>query len=259
MRQIKSTKDYSLFEYIKGNRPLGHRVKKMMKSIKRKNMLKDFPILCHPPDKKTGRRGIWDGQYRFEAAKRLGETIYFIDSESVSDISDVSHANAIQKPWSPRDYIASFVSQGNKHYIQLQKFLEEFGLPVTTSAALLMGLDAGGGGMLEQVKEGRFAFREEATARKVAGVIQALKPIVPFAADRSLAQAIIRLMKVKDFDSSRMIKKISAQAIRFRKCASWEQYVDQIEDIYNYRARRAQDIIPLSIEVKRSMARKREE
>lgn len=259
MKQIKSTRDYSLFEYIKGNRTHGTRVKKMIKAIKRKDLTKDYPILCRPPDKKTGRRGIWDGQARFEAIKKLGMTVYFIDSEEVTDISDVSHANAVQSAWSAKDYVASFATQGNQHYVKLAAFIKEYGLPVTTSAALLYGIDAGGGSNIEMVREGRFIVKTELEARKVAGVVQNLRAIVPFATDRSLAQAIVRLMKVKDFDPARMIKKISNQAHRFRKCASWEQYVDQIEDIYNYRARRAQDIIPLAIEVKRMMAKKREQ
>jgi len=258
MRQVKVTKDYSLFYYIKGNRPLGARVKKMIKAIKKRNLLKDFPILCTPPDRRTGMRGILDGQARFESAKRLGEPIYFLDSEEVKQISDVSLANATQSAWKPKDYVISFADQGNPHYIKLKEFIEVFGLPVTTSASLLAGMDAAGGGnALRYLTDGRFEITNEKQAREVATVIMQLKRIIPFATDRSLAQSIIRLMTVRGFDPDRMVKKIAMQAAKFIKCANWEQYIDLIEDMYNYKTRNPDEIIPLAIEVRKQIVRNR--
>lgn len=251
MRQIKHTRDYSLFYYIPGNRPLRNRVKKMIAAIRKNgNFLSDYPVLTTKTNG-TNKRGILDGQSRFEAAKLLGESIFFIEAETVKTIGDVSNANARQEPWIVTDYVESHAVQGNQDYIKLKNFMEEFKIKGGIAASLLMGIDPAGGSVNDSVRDGRFKVKNELEAHVIAGVLRSLKKVVPFAFDRSLVQAISRLIKVKDFDPERMIEKIRRQPTRFVKCASYEQYVSLIEELYNYRARRPSDIIPLSIEVKR--------
>lgn len=250
MIKVKSTTDYSQFKFMRGNRPIDRRIKKMIRAIKRKNMLADFPILCTANG--DGRRFICDGQTRFEAAKQLKLPIFYIESKSVS-IADISEANSVQTPWRPKDFISSFAEQGNPHYVKLRSFLAEFGLPVTTSAVLMMGKETNFGGNQgggDAIRMGSFTVKAEDNARRVAGVIVALKSRIPFATDRGLVIAIAKLMRVEAFDAQRMLKKLASHGSQFVKCANWQQYVELIEKIYNYHVTAAQ-LVPLSIEVKK--------
>lgn len=250
MIKVLSTTDYSKFAYIRGNRPTERRVFKVMRAIKRRNQLADYPILVTPYE---GKLGIADGQARFESAKRLKLPIFYIVSEKIS-IADVSAANRIQTPWSPRDYVHSFAEQGKKDYIKLRAFIQEFHLPVTTSASLLGGKQSGGG--VESLRTGNFKVVNETHAYKVAHVIVTLKKIVPFATDRPLAVAIMHLFHLKGFDPERLIHKIETQSSKLVKCASMMQYVELLEDIYNFRARPEQ-MMSLKIEVQKRINRLR--
>ncbi len=252
MIKVKSTTDYSRFKFIRGNRPIDKRVKKMIRAIKRKNMLADFPILTKPNG--DGRNMIFDGQTRFEAAKQMKLPVFFIESAHI-EIGDVPETNSVQSPWTARDYLHSWSERGNPHYAKLKAFVSEFGLPVTTSALMLSGKVNGSGGGSAGIgfvlRSGKFNVTNEDNARTAASFIMALKFYVPFAADRCLALAIAKLATVEQFDASRFLQKVKSNAARFVKCASSDQYIEQIEQFYNYRVRPAQ-LVPLSIEVRKA-------
>lgn len=257
MIKVQSTTDYSKFCYIKGNRPTSKRVRKMIRAVKRKNQLADYPILVTPHEIGGGHNklGIADGQARFEAAKALKQPVFYILSEHVT-IEDISAANSVQTPWSPRDYVHSFAEQGKKDYVKLRAFIQEFKLPVTTSAALLGGKKTVGG--MHALKTGDFKVTSEHRAQKVAQMIVTLKKVIPFATDRPMAVAIMHLFQVQGFDSERLIHKIDVQRSKMVKCASMMQYVDLLEDIYNFRVRPEQ-MVSLKIEVQKKLNRARGE
>lgn len=249
MIKVKSTTDYSRFKFIRGNRPIDKRVKKMIRAIKRKNMLADFPILTKPNG--DGRNVIFDGQTRYEAAKQLKLPVFYIESSHL-DIGDVPETNCVQTPWSSKDYVHSWSERGNQHYSKLKAFVAEFGLPITTSALLLNGEVGhyGGGNISEKLHAGKFTVTAEDNARRAAAFITAMKFYVPFAAERSLALAMGRLLSLSLFDPNRFLQKLKINPGRFVKCANSDQYVELIEDIYNYRVR-PKFLVPLSIEVRK--------
>lgn len=247
MIKVKSTTDYSKFKFIKGNRPIDKRVKKMVRAIKRKNMLADFPILTKANC--DGRNQIFDGQTRFEAAKQLKLPVFYIESPHI-EIGDVPEANSVQSPWTTRDYLYSWSERGNANYIKIKAFVAEFGLPITISAALLSGRELSNGQIGVSFRSGRLTVTAENYARRVAAFIVALKFYVPFATGHPLAGAMARLMSVKDFDPSRFLQKIKANPGRLHKCGTTEQYIDLIEDIYNHHVR-ANQLVALSVEVRK--------
>jgi hypothetical protein len=250
MIKVLSTTDYSRFCYIKGNRPTAKRVRKMIRAVKRKNQLADYPILVTPHE---GKLGIADGQSRFEASKALKLPVFYIEKEGIS-IEDISAANSVQTPWSPRDYVHSFAEQGKKDYVKLRAFIQEFKLPVTTSAALLGGKKTVGG--MHALKTGDFRVTSEQRAIKVAQLITVLKKIIPFATDRPMAVAIMQLFQIQGFDPERLVHKIEMQRSKMVKCASMMQYIELMEDVYNYRVRPA-DMVSLKIEVQKRISRAR--
>lgn len=250
--KIDSTTNYSRFKFIDGNRQVhSGRVKKLIRSIKRKNMLAQFPIVCM---KNSTGLYIMDGQHRYTAAKELGLPIHFIESKNLT-VEDMSLSNSNQKGWRPADFVSSYAAQGNPEYITLRDFIAEHGLPVGISAGLL------GGSMRSLASEtnvgvhtGNFRVVDAPFANKVASAVTACARLFRSAKDNSFVLAIARLLATKIFSITRFISKLENQTSRLTKCASWIQYVELIEEIYNWKAR-GDDMASLVIETKRMLTR----
>jgi len=252
MNKVQSTTNYSRFKLMEGNRSVNpERVKKLVKSIQRKNMLAQYPIVVSKNC--DGRFYIVDGQGRYHAAMALGLPIHFVEAKNIT-IEDVAITNSAQRKWTPKDYIDSFASLGNKEYVTLSEFIKEFGFPPTTAASLLSGaLWSNGGGESIGVTDGTFTVKDEAFARRVASALTSLHSF-PQYKERCFVIAIARLMQSRKFSFSRFVSKLEHQQTRLVKCATWIQYVEVIEGIYNWKAR-ADDMVSLVIEVKKLLTR----
>lgn len=250
--KVLSTTNYSRFKMMDGNRHINNgRVKKLIKSVKRKNMLAQFPIVCM---KNCTGLYVMDGQHRLEAAKELKLPIYYIEAKNL-EIADVAVTNSAQKGWSSTDFVNSFADQGNADYIKLRNFHEEHGLPITTCANILAGhFMESGGVQTPRLVQGTFKIQNWDFANQVAAAVKATLAYFPAAKDRGFVIAIARLLSVKGFAITRFIMKLETQSTKLVKCASWLQYVELIEEIYNYRARGG-DLIPLVIEVKKGLTK----
>lgn len=249
--KVLSTTNYSRFKFMHGNREVKScRVGKLIRSIKRKNMLAQFPIVCM---KNSTGLYVMDGQHRYTAAKELGLPIYYIEAKNL-EIADVAATNSAQKGWTPKDFIHSFAEQGHAQYKELLSFMEEHGLGVSISTALLGGQLSEGGSSTRSVCEGRFIVKDAPFANRVAAGVKACGHFFQGFADRGFVLAIARLMAVKGFTITRFIQKLEYQSTQMVKCASWTQYVDLIEEIFNHRAR-GNDIIPLAVEVKKFLTK----
>ena len=254
MKKIESTTDYARFKFMPGNRPVGARVASLIKSIKRRNQLANYPIVCR---NERGKLLIGDGQHRFSAARALGLPIFWIEDPKL-EIGDVTSSNAQQKAWAPMDYIASFAMGGNKNYIILKEFIEEFHLPPATSAALVAGkVSYITGGQDDLLKDGNMIAKGLEHARRVARLLLQIGKYFPHYRDRSFVIAITRLLDLSEFDPKRFLHKLEYQVSTLVRSATWPQYVDLIEKIYNYRSK-ARDIEGLSIAVRKAMGTEEE-
>lgn len=76
MYEVLSTTDYGLFRIALGNGiPEERKVRKLMESFKREYIIRPLRVFY-----KGGILFITDGKHRFEAAKRLGLPIYYIQT-----------------------------------------------------------------------------------------------------------------------------------------------------------------------------------
>lgn len=250
--KIESTTNYSRFKFMDGNRPVNSgRVRKLMKSIKRKNMLQQFPIVCMKNG--TGLY-IMDGQHRYTAARELKLPIFFVEAKNV-ELADVAATNSAQKGWTPSDFLSSYAALGNPDYVTLRDFVAEHGLPITTSASILSGVlgnevNNGGNGF----NAGHFKVNDLNFANRVASAITALTRHFKYAKERGFVIAVARLLKLKQFSITRLISKLEHQSSKLVKCATWIQYVEILEEIYNWKSS-ADNIQALAIEIKKTLAR----
>jgi len=248
MNKILSTTNYARFKMMEGNRPVEGRVNKLIGEISRKNMLHLHPIVVQKNG--DGRLYVADGQHRLRAAEALKLPVFYIESKDIT-LSDVIQGNGVQKGWSLKDFVFSNAALGKPHYVTLKAFYDKYKLPISTCATMLAGVssEAGSTGTIRagtfKIKPGGVMF-----AQNAADLVTAIKPIFGASSDRGFALALCRLMMVPGFSGERLLQKLQYQATKLVKCASWMQYVELIDGIYNHKCR-PQDMVSLPLEVKK--------
>lgn len=122
---IYQTTNYDQFHKIKGNRnPDEGHVKALMESMRENgNLTYEDPIIV------TKDKGIFDGQNRLEACKRLGYPVAYKYRDNAT-VQGMRVANTYRKNWNWYDFATSFKNeQNNPHYADLLQLFEEYKLP----------------------------------------------------------------------------------------------------------------------------------
>ena len=102
MQQIEKTRNYGMFKFLIGNRPLRKpALRKLKLAIEYDNQLGIHPIIVN------NNLEVIDGQHRLEVAKELGVDIYYIKSDSVKDDHLIS-CNVNQLQFDCANYIEFF-------------------------------------------------------------------------------------------------------------------------------------------------------
>lgn len=250
--RIYTTRDYFKFELLTTNRPVTNAtINLKVKEIKRKNLLSDFPILVR---ERKGKFQIFDGQNRFEAARKLGLPIFYKISATIEP-EDVPLVNNAQTKWKGYDYLACHVASGNRNYDQLQEFIEDTKIPLAIAVGLLGGEEKFNE-LNRAFRLGEFKVADPLHAKKVASIITIFRQYVPWGARRSLVLAISRIIKASKIDATRVSQKLAARPGCIHKCADWIQYVELIDAMYNYRVR-GEDIVPIREDVRKWMIQNR--
>lgn len=119
---MENTKNYDLFKFVDGNRAINSKhMYNLIESIKKENLLHIRPILV---DEKMH---ILDGQHRFEAAKALGVSIYFIKIKSENH-SEILRLNQNNKNWKITDFLNFHsIKNKNKNYLKIIQITNTYG------------------------------------------------------------------------------------------------------------------------------------
>lgn len=165
---IQSTKEYSKFKFIKGNRGVNKtHMRNLTVSISKHNLLEINPIIVN------GKMEVIDGQHRLAAAKSLNVPIYYITTERAGML-EVQLLNSAARLWNFDDYIRSFVAAGNQHYVYLKMFIEKHNLPIGFSVCILSKFGKKGT-LLQDFREGNFQVEEKDDGELLASEIRAYR------------------------------------------------------------------------------------
>jgi hypothetical protein len=221
--EVYETYNYEMFKTLEGNRDTNNsHIQKLIKSMEEIYIISPIIInsdLC-----------IIDGQHRFESAKELGLPIrYIIDKNA--DLRAVQLLNAKSKDWSPNDYMESYIKLGNQEYIEYKKFLKRYKFTHQVCQSLLCGVASG----TELFNNGDFKITQYKFAERVADFTLDSLEYYEGSKRRSYIYAITSLMKNKNFKEIEFLRKLKKQRSKMYDCAKTSQYIDLIEDIYNYR------------------------
>ena len=149
---VKTTKDYSIFKKLEGNRPVANRrINKIIASIQNVGYITS-PLIVNE------KMEVIDGQGRLEALKQLELPVEYIVHPGIG-INECIAMNINQGNWSLKDYIESYSVRGNKSYQRLEQLIKGYplaNLDVIATAALRVNKITG-----TMVKDGSLVLTEE--------------------------------------------------------------------------------------------------
>ena len=229
--QVHTTKDYSLFKTLNGNRDVNQLHLTRLKESIKKNHLTTIIMV-------NDKFEIIDGQHRYLISQELNLPINYIISKNYG-LNEVQILNANMKNWTVVDYVNGYCDLGYKDYIIYRDFVEKYNLP-STSAILLLSDEHNVDKCVSEVnkfKEGLFKVKNLNNAKIMAEKIMLLEPFYKGYLRRSFILAIYSMLKNENFEFAEFITKLKQQPTTLQDCTSITQYKVLIEEIYNYRRR----------------------
>lgn len=230
---IKSTKNYEMFELHEFNRNVENI--SILETLMRKyGWIDGFPMFV--VRQKDGRLIVYDGHHRLEVAKKLGIAAKYVVWEDVG-ISLPDLILSVQK-WTVEQALASHIRAKHPAYIAIKEYMQETGIALGVSSSLLAGESAGSGNKSKAIISGKYKLGDQSHANKVKDIVLHMKACgISFATHSYFLQALSKALWVVEFDIARFKHKISSHASFFSKRPTVNDYLDEIETIYNRQSR----------------------
>jgi hypothetical protein len=227
--EIFETKDYSMFKFREDNRLVNtNHVKKLAGRMRERGWLSSSVVTLN------GSGEVIDGQHRVKAAMSVGAPIrYKVTRGAGSD--EMTDMNTLQKNWSPFDHLHKFVTKGNSNYITFDKFVRDY--PMFKYTEVAMFLNNNMSTIQRHVFEsGLYVVKNERKGREWANYILELKPYFEKYYTKSIfVRGFIKCLLKKDFVFSEFLHKVKLRPNNLVACGTVDQYVEMIENIYNYK------------------------
>lgn len=229
---IYHTTEYGAFRMINGNRELNAaKIKRIQKDIAAGlDVLKYCPILVKSDGKKLE---IIDGQHRFWVAKELKKPVHYLIVEKNIDLYSIAKINSNTETWKGKDFINCYAQQGNKDYLILQAFVDEWGFNIGMSINLLAnGNTPDGSQALDAFKAGQFKVKKLNDAIELAKIC---KQFSKFNAWRSrpFVVAISKILKGAKCDVKELVEKFNKDTESLQIQGTYKEYLVNLEAIYN--------------------------
>jgi hypothetical protein len=234
--QILETTNYDMFDLHPMNRNLGT-TKHLRESMKKYGFLdhKHINVVRNGGKKLL----IKEGHHRFHVAKELGLPIKYVIG---IDVLTIAEDEKIQRLWSLKDYLTSYVRAGNPHYILLNEYHEKTGIGLALCLSMLMGNTAGS--HATAFKSGTFTIKNTHNAQRVADIVGCMKENgCTFATNHYIVRALSRFVFTDSFNSAVLKQKIKTFPHLIKKQATLKASCEMLESLYNYKS---QGKVPLT-------------
>ena len=230
MQYTNTTKDYERFRLFSINRKKLHEptIKKLMESMEKSGFVSTITVSRR---KNSNKLDIYDGQHRFEAAKRLGIEINYTEYIGLSE-SDIPNLQ-ILKTWGLDDFLHYGVETKIPDYMYLDKVREDTNLPLT--ALILMFGDNAYGNKLFKTMQWRAISKNTAWE-----IIECLRDFgkrnIPlWKSERFIwGFCLVYNSKAGEYDHKRMLRHIDRASMKLTKQASPSDYARNIQELYNH-------------------------
>lgn len=231
---ILSTTEYELFK------PHGEQqamqpahVKRLIKSMKDcGGFIPANPIHVYKEGKYLR---VIDGHHRLRAAMTLGIPVYYIIGTK-EDAWLIAPKNWAVRKWQADAFINMYASRGIKDYVTLVSYIKK-GLPEKFAISLLSGETTASGNQNDSIRNGTYKVKSTKYADEVLRIINNTASYNEEAKGRAFLSSIAILIRLPEFNADTLISRIQTNPRMLVKCATREQMLDLIEEIYNFRAR----------------------
>ena len=228
VNQVYKTNDYSVFNTIKGNRPLNKLHKKrLMESMSIQHL--QSPIIINK------NMDIIDGQHRFESQKELNLPVFYIMMEEYG-IEETHRLNSNSSDWKTSDFMEAYAMQGLKDYIIYKQFYYEFGFGHQDCLNMLSG-HISLGTLYTTFKNGNFVVTNHKDAIEIAEKITMIADYYHGYKRRAFVQSMQIAFKNPNYNHAKLLQKLKYNSTELVDCTNYRQYCYLLEDIYNYRTK----------------------
>lgn len=228
--QVLRTKNYSMFKAHDLNRSLKPRIlNKLRKSMSKDGWLAGSEILVYPNMK------LIDGHHRLMIASEMGLSVDFRVVKSRDETLIVKH-NQNKELWSFMDNIETQVKLGNMNYILLDRFMKNFP-DLRPTECIMLVKNSLNSSSREEIGNGLLKLADMKIAYDWGHKIMSIKPFFPRYFNKSIfVRAIVKMLSTKpEFQMDEFIKKIQLRPNMLKPCGTVDQYIQMIEELYNYR------------------------
>ena len=238
--KIKVTRDYGLFVFTDEHRRIvSSQIQAVGREIDRKNLNDIAPIKVRPLDisladdrHPKGRHLITDGQHTYLALKERQMWVFYIIADNF-DIDDIPRFNSVPKGWTFDDYMGFWCQREVRDYQIYAGFKSRSGWAHTN---LMLMLANNIKGTLNQFKAGQFRILMDInTANNYIDMVNDFGEYLTFYKTRNFIKACIIMFRNEDYKHRQMIAKLDYQSERLTKQIYWEDYLKQLETVYNYK------------------------
>ncbi len=227
--KIYKTMDYSKFKSIHGNRNKNLQHIRRIKTSMEQQYLFTVIII-------NEKFEIIDGQHRFDAISDLGLPLHYMICKGYG-LPEVHRLNANSKDWTAEDYMNGYCELGYTEYLQYRDFKNKYKICHNVCISLLTGVRHGGKALDKAFNMGTFKIKSMKNAVDIIEKVYLTSPYFNNYKSRSYIYAIFKLLKNPNFEFIEFLQKLKLQPTVMINCSTSEQYINLIEEIYNYRRR----------------------
>lgn len=231
-KTIQWTTNYGLFHPNPNQkRYVPTHIEELARKMKRHGFPPSMAISVY---RKNSKLHINTGHHRVKAAEMLGIAVpYIIEDEWTAAM--LADEGTAAKNWTTRDVAEHYANQGEEDYITLIDYAHK-GIPINYAASMLRGEHAGSGNAGRTVRNGSFVVKTREQIDQLVGILEETKDTCDEASSQTFVLALSALLLVEEFDGSRLVKKIGSYPGKIEKCATRDQMLDQLEEVYNFKA-----------------------
>lgn len=225
--QVFSTKDYSIFSFVEGNRNINDlHVERLKQSMKEEYLMS--PIIVNE------KFQIIDGQHRFKAIEDLGKTVYFVICQGYS-LEEVHRLNQLNQTWDKKDFLHGYIDKGVEAYKECKKFMDKYKLTSVNIAIELLDIDRSHRIREKQFKNGEWEITSQEWAEELMEKVIDFEEYFKSWNSVLFIKAFKRLYSVDNYEHENMKKKLKYSGGDLSSRATISQYLSMLTEIYNFK------------------------
>lgn len=240
--KLQTTTNYEIFEVCHFNRDV-RKLDSLKESMSKHGFISAYPLHCTRGEK--GRLIVKAGHHRLECAKALKIPVFYVVTQDSASIHELERAT---RSWTYKDFVLSHARAGSVAHIEIVNYCKRTGISFGQATSMLAGESASSHNMTERGKDATLVLKNSDHAENVAEIVISMKNSgVTFANSMNCVNAICCVLYVAEFEKDVFCHRVASNLNLMVKQATYAQYLDLIERVYNHGARNK---IPLAFMAK---------